>query len=306
MNIKNFNYGSYIIGEIIFDFKNTSASGGKLYPRIYLPLELKLNKLDKVFVTEQKIPKFIINAVKAELYVENYHEKLSDSLLLFNETTFYRSRTNSTRLRLEFPVDHNKIDRIEINRGNDVKLKLKLQFQLGICEAINVVVDNRLTETKYFITDYHISSEDFDIEIPQSYWLKNVLPNLGVGEFFVIELPKGNQELQKAWEYIETAEHAYRNWDSKGVFANCRELGEFLNDKIKNKFGESSFAYSERWQRRFKNYSHFASLDLHLEEKKSKPNNYAPDEVKTYKTDAENMILSAKVITKYAQALLSE
>lgn len=307
INNKDFEYNSFTIGQLTFDFKQASARGGKLYPRLYLPLKLNLNKIDKSYIVEERVPKLAINSLNAGLFVENEQEKLSDSLPIFKDTIFHRNRTNSTVFELEFPLDYNKINLLEIKRGNDINLKLALQFQFGIFEPINVIVDSQLTtEKKYFITGYQTYFSDFNIEIPQSHWLKNVLPNLEVGEFFVIELPKGDIKLKKAWEYIETAEHAYRNWDSKGVFANCRELGEFLNDKIKNKFGESSFTYSERWQRRFKNYSYFASLDLHLEEKKSKPNTYAPDEVKTYKTDAENMILSAKVITKYAQALLSE
>jgi hypothetical protein len=306
MNRKDFRYNSYTIGEIVFNFKNISATGGKLYPRIFLPFELKFNKLDKIYNTEQKIPRFIVNAIKAELCIENSNEKLSDSLLVLNETTFYRDRTNSTNIRLEFPVDHNKIDRIEISRGKDVKLNLQFQFQVGLYEPINVLVDNNLSEIKYFITDYQIIHEDFDIEIPQSYWLKNVLPNLGVGEFFVIELPKGDNKIKEAWQYIETAEHAYRNWDSKSVFANCRELGTLLDGKIKDKFGKTSFAYLERWQRRYKNYNYFASLDLHLEDTKSKSNNYTLEEMKTYKADAENMILSAKILLKYAQELLNE
>ncbi len=306
MNNKEFEYDSFPIGEVPFDFKQASAIGGKLYPRLHLPLKLTLNKIDKSLIEEERIPKLAINSVQAELFVEKETEKLADSKTIFRDTIFHRNKSITTNLPLDFPLDFGKISFLEIKRGNDINLRLKINFQLGIFEPISVMVDSRATEKKYFITDYQIYSSDFKIEIPQTYWLKNVLPNLGVGEFFVIELPTGSNELREAWKYIETAEHAYRNWDSKGVFANCRELGMLLDSKIKNKFGESSFAYSERWQRRFKNYNHFASLDLHLEEKKSKPNNYTLDEVKTYKTDAENMILSAKIILKYAQALLTE
>ena len=306
MNRKDFRYYSYTIGEIIFDFKYTSASGGRLYPRLFLPLNLELKKLDKNLIIEQKIPKFIINSVKAELYVENEPEKLSDSIPIFSEATFYRNRTESANLRFEFPVDHNKIDRIEINRSDDIKLKMAIQFQLAVFEPINYAVDTHLTETKYFITNYRTIYEDFNVEIPQSYWLKNVLPNLGVGEFFVIELPKGTDEIREAWEFISRAEHAFRNWDSKSVFANCRELGELLDGKVKAKFGNSSFSYKERWQRRYDNYTHYASLDLHLEKLKANSNNYNSADLKAYKSDAENMILSAKVLTKYAQELLNE
>ena len=306
MNSKLFKYYTFTIGEITFDFKQTSAMGGNLYPRLYLPLELNLNKIDKSYILEEKVPKLLVNSVKAELFVENESEKLSDSLPIFKDTIFHRDKTNSTTLRLEFPLDHRKINVLEIKRGNDINLKLNLHFQLGVFSPINVMVDSRITERKYFITDYQTSSYDFNIEIPQTYWLKNVLPNLGIGEFFVIELPRGNSELKDAWKYIETAEHAYRNWDSKSVFANCRELGILLDGKIKNKFGKLSFSYLERWQRRYKNYNHFASLDLHLEDTKSKSTTYTLEEMKTYKIDAENMILSGKVILKYAQALLNE
>ena len=146
--------------------------------------------------------------------------------------------------------------------------------------------------------------------IPSSDWIQDYAPKLGLGEYFIVEIPKGNKIIEKAWNYVEGAEDCYRRWDTKGVYANCRDAGSLLDGTINTEFGKDSFIYGERWGRtykRFKNmsFSDFASLDLHLEDIKKSPK-YVPEDVKIDKADAEHVLIVTKALIKYAGELLRE
>lgn len=77
---------------------------------------------------------------------------------------------------------------------------------------------------------------------------------------FHIEIPKGRKTIQEACNYVEKAEECFRNWNTKGVYAYCREIGALLNGTIKGKFGKNSFIYGERWGRTYGRFEHFQLL----------------------------------------------
>lgn len=127
--------------------------------------------------------------------------------------------------------------------------------------------------------------------------MKNILPSLGYLECLLVEIPKNNKILLKAWDYLEKAENAFMRWDTQGVFTNCREVGRILDNEIKNKFGESDSAYTERWGRFYKKgFNHWASLDLHREDIK----------VEVKKADAAHLMLVTKSLIKFVEELLQE
>jgi len=149
-----------------------------------------------------------------------------------------------------------------------------------------------------------------EISIPSSHWIHVYAPKLELGEYFIVEIPKGLKTIQEAWNYIESAEECFRRWDTKGVYANCREAGSLLDRTIEGKFGKDSFVYEKRWghaYKRFKNlsFSDFASLDLHLEDIK-KSQKYSPEDIKIDKADAEHILIVTKALIKYAEELLEE
>jgi len=145
------------------------------------------------------------------------------------------------------------------------------------------------------------------INIGLADWLHDYAPNLGLGEYFIVEIPKGMKLIKDAWVYIEKAEKCFRIWDTKGVYANCRECGKLLDRALQEKLGKDSFAYKERWGRtykRFKNmsFSDFASLDLHIEDIK-KSQRYHLEEIKIDKPDVEHVLIVTKALIKYAEQL---
>lgn len=143
-----------------------------------------------------------------------------------------------------------------------------------------------------------------EIIISSSDWIYDYAPKLGLGEYFVVEIPKGRMVIQAAWSYIEKAEECFRRWDTKGVYAYCREAGTLLDKEIKNKFGDS-FIYNERWGRAFAKFEHLASLDLHIENIK-KSQKYKEEEIKVGRSDAEHLLIITKALIKYTEELLQE
>lgn len=149
----------------------------------------------------------------------------------------------------------------------------------------------------------------FEAKIASSDWINDIAPVLGLGEFFVVEIPKGERTLKDAWAYVDLAEKSLMRWDTKSICANCRNAGDLLDQTLKVSLGESSFAYKERWGRAFArlqgrtSFKDQASIDLHIEDFKK---TYPPEQVKISVADAEYLIIVTKALIKLAQHLISE
>ena len=101
--------------------------------------------------------------------------------------------------------------------------------------------------------DYESSGQRFE-----SSRARHVCPNVGT--------PLGVSTFPEAivWANVDQAEKSYRNWNTKGACANCREPG-FLPDRtVGAKLGKGDFR-SEKWGRAYASFEKLASLDLHLE-----------------------------------------
>ena len=135
-------------------------------------------------------------------------------------------------------------------------------------------------------------------------WVQDYIPKLGLtlGNRIIVEIPSDGKIFQEAMTHLSKAENAYRNWDPKGVFSNCREIGKLLDAQVRQKLGKDNVSYKEIWGRAFGLFEHWASLDLHNEEIKQK---YGDVEVNAGKSDAEYLLLNTKILIKYVQELLT-
>jgi len=140
-----------------------------------------------------------------------------------------------------------------------------------------------------------------EIRIPSTDWIHDYAPKLELGEYFIVEIPKGKGAIEEAWSYVEKAEGCFRTWDTKGVFANCREAGDLLDKTISNRFKNSPTI--KKWKRAIEKFNYSASLDLHVENiKEEKPEGG----IKIGKAEAEHIIIITKALIKYAEELLGE
>ncbi|MDA8056200.1 MAG: hypothetical protein M0Z77_11230 [Thermoplasmatales archaeon] len=152
-------------------------------------------------------------------------------------------------------------------------------------------------------------SLNLECKIPSADWIHDLSPLLGLGEYFVVEVPSGDKIVKGAWELVRKAEESYRQWGSPGVAGNCRLVGQSLDAEIKNKYGDSSFVYNERWGRIYKGFDYWVSMPLHLEGIKNEGTggrSYKKEEVKAGETDAEIMLVVTKSLIKYAEGLITE
>lgn len=240
--------------------------------------------------------------LQASLFIGQQPRRIADSDTIFDPVE-YRNRNVDRSCRLEFPLDFNRIKVIEAGRVGDIGFKVDLRFMIARQQSL-MVSNGQQPQPQDFLTGFEDKTESLAFTIPQSYWVKSVLPSLSLNKIYLLEIPEGNTIIQEAWKYIETAEAAFRNWNSKEVFGNCREAGTLVDRLLKAKFGDD-FTYNERWGRAYAKFTHMASLDLHLEDLK-KSLKYPPDSIKTDKIDAEQLIIRTKTLVKYAGELLNE
>ena len=150
-------------------------------------------------------------------------------------------------------------------------------------------------------------------KIPSSDWINDFVPLLGLGRYFIVEIPEGKHSLGHAWEILNEAEKAFRRWNAKAVMDNCRLVGQYLDGQIKEKFGENSFAYNERWGRIYaagtKGFSGWTALASHIEDIKingTGGRTYPEDDIKVSSSDAEAALFFTKLLIKYCEELLKE
>ena len=270
--------------QIFIDPANISANSGLEYPRIIIPIRLELNPIKE---SSARVTNFIILNTTAELFLEDKHLKISDSAFGSYPYKVFTERLNTT-YSLEFPLNYKRISKIEENRRDNLTLQLNLHFTIGLYE-------------QNFIGSIENSYVQMGFEIEQSYWVKNILPALNYSEYFLIEIPKGDKLINEAWAYVVKADGCYERWDTKGVFANCREMGSLLDRIVKEKLSNDPNII--KWERSFSKFDHFVSLFLHVEDVKgNKPNG----DIIVNKNDSEHILINSKVLLKYAENLLRE
>ena len=137
------------------------------------------------------------------------------------------------------------------------------------------------------------------IRIPSLDWIHDFVPKLGLGEYFIVEIPKGKEVITEAWDYVEKAEECYRQWDTKGAYANCREVGKLLSRTIKQEFRNDPII--KKWKRAIEKFDKLTSLDLHEEDiKEEEPKG----EILVGRPEVEHILIVTKALIKYAGELV--
>jgi hypothetical protein len=140
-----------------------------------------------------------------------------------------------------------------------------------------------------FTVEHKISGPD---------WTHDFVPRFGLRTRFLVEIPKSGPGFPDAEKYLQSAEAALEKWDTKSIYANCREVASNLDAVLRTDLGPTSFAYKERWRRAYEGFNHRASLDLHLDGIKS---NYPGDRTaEVSRADCEALLFSTKILLKYA------
>jgi hypothetical protein len=245
---------------------------------------------------------------KALDYLENSrkrNKKGNVKLILNLHVKFLKSRTSISHLHAIDPHSIGLTPKVRLSSGREEigKIVVYAYDSEFIAQSPNQwILSGDKSPVFLELKECPLKAE---ITISSSDWIYDYAPKLGLGEYFVVEIPKGRMVIQDAWSYIEKAEECFRRWDSKGVYAYCREAGKLLNNEIEKKFGKNSFIYNERWGWSYAKFEHLASLDLHIEDIK-RSQKYQEEEIKVGRSDAEHLLIITKALIKYAEELLQE
>jgi hypothetical protein len=272
------------------------AEGGPIYPRLVVPLQLDLTPGGGQFNQG-----YVTLAVECGLFLDGHGFKISDATPIANILRVQNPGFRAT-WNLEFPLDHFRLKAVEAKRHGDLKLRLDLFFFVAL--VTRAVLPDKLNQgTTEFITGFEKVQSQLYVVVPQSDWAGKILPALGSNSYFIVEIPTQNEHIAGAWTLIEKAENAFDRWDTKAVFANCREAAKALTSLVHKHQAQDSFLKDERWNRAVKEFNHFSSLDLHLEEIRAK-GQYPADQVRIEKPDAECLLIIVKALAKFAEELV--
>ena len=277
-------------GRLRVEPTELKAEGGPFFPRLTVPIRLDLSP-----VNTSQMNCFTTITVECGLFIDGYQSKVSEAIAIAQHHTV---RSNvSLPWTLEFPLDPFRVNGIEAMRHGD----LKLRFDLALIVALVNRVQGPQGQTEV-LTGLERSNSQIYVEVPQSHWVGKVLPALGSNKYFLVEVPTQNDHTSSAWTLIQKAESAFGRWDTKAVFAHCREAASALTSLIEKNRSGDSFAKQERWGRAVKEFNHFASLDLHLEDIRA-GTTHSSEQVKIEKIDAECLLIFTKALAKYAEEL---
>ena len=291
--------GGYNVVAVQIDPARARGEGGPEYPRLVIPINLTL--MPELVHGRERY--FYILGVRHTLHLSGRVHKFADAIDNFSPLKMSYANQKSVH-ELEFPLDAARLRLMEESRrGGNMTLAVRLRYDLGFCDDF-LVRGGEKQEAVRVVTDVYSPSAELPFDIPQSQWISNVLPGLGQPEYFLMEIPKGDRILEDAWRYLDEAENSYRNWNTKGAYANCRELGSLLNRTVVGKYGKDDFR-SAKWSRAYASFENLASLDLHLEDIK-KSESLSPADVKVFRADVEHLLFRTRCLLKYAQELLAE
>ncbi len=294
--------GGFAVGgvsnnRVRIDATAIRGEGGPVYPRLVVPVQLDLNpgggQLNQGYVTL---------TVEGGLFLDGHGLKVSDATPIANILKVQNPSFMAT-WNLEFPLDPFRLKAVEARRHGDLKLRFDLSFIVAL--LVRTILPDKANQVATdLITGFEKNQSQLHVEVPQSHWAGKILPALGSNSYFIVEIPTRNEHIAGAWALIEKAESAFDRWDTKAVFAHCREAATALTSLVEKHHAQNSFLRDERWNRAAKQFNHFASLDLHLEGIKAK-SNYTSDHVRIEKPDAECLLIFVKALAKYAEELLA-
>ncbi len=301
MNTTQITIRGNVVANLGIEPTMVNGDGGPRCPRLVIPINIQ-SRSAPPWALDYKIMSLI--ALQCSLCTD------SISNFIFAEGSkllgTYLSPESSQNIELSIPLDPYRLKELERYRSSgDLKLRLVTEL-IVLLPSGN---DNRLKEDsnrpRLLLSEIFSIREKINFEIPRSIWIERILPNLKDSNTELIEVPLGKGRLQEAYRYLEVAEEAYHRWDTKSVYVHCREMATALDRIVRQRLSSDKFSVEERWNRAYERFNNLASLDLHLEDIK-KSTAVDAQQVIIDRRDADFVLLSAKILLKYANELLPE
>lgn len=221
--------GMYSVAQADIKVTEINGAGGSASPQLWLPVTIHVSH----------------GAMKPH---EGFEFIAMDGELRLNGLPFVRSsrrpvgfvlqpRFNTLKNQLytlEFPLNAVGVAALEKARaGGNLKLRLEVNLEVLQLHALNVPTSEPLVETVWGQAGRHRLNLGIDIEIPRSVWIERVLPRIGFGEIYLIELPavavENNPVLSHAFEALRQAQELHKAGLFSEAVGKCRvALEEFF------------------------------------------------------------------------------
>lgn len=229
-------FQSYRIGDLSVDSTGVHGRYGPDFPEISIQSNLTLRPHDPAPRGDEPPHSYTAIELTGELRL--------------------RSAPGSNKKELPVCRLHSDFGPVHIDRSRDETLTLKGRLSpQEVSQIERYRREGDLHLTVVHILSFHFPDppskyNDFSrldgsvrVNVPRSHWTDNVYPALGGREIFVVEIPKGPQPIERAWEKIEDAKQAFSNWSTEGTMIACRAAADLLQDAMKEHYGEDSCVY---------------------------------------------------------------
>jgi hypothetical protein len=210
-----------MVGKVSFETQQIHAMGGPDFPKLVFSIELHLSPFRSGDQGQQLYP-LTWMFLTAELFSPEQRAVARARL----DVNAYAdgSYAFETQVRLEVPLDLMTLERIERARDGDLRVALKLDGYIAVHNP------NKTGVMRFEVTRI----DPIVFTIPQSHWVKQLLPQLGYGSLELIEvriangalpagIPKAVEEIRKARAYLVDGD-----WDKAA--AHCRMTLETILD----------------------------------------------------------------------------
>jgi len=235
----DFTLHSFIIVRMEIEPATLIGIGGPEYPRLLVPLKISLNPYAQHANQKDDL---LILGLRGELALE-LQQKISDSVSR-PFVRLVREFPSEAWAHLEFPLASQVLERIEETRQGD--LRFRCDFQLEVTTFGTLRFGGNPDKALPSLPDIHALTTDCVIEVPQSVWIEKVLPGLGYGKVYWIELPaislEACAELDHSFKALQQAERRFKFGDYDEAVAHCRKALEPIRrelQKLKTKSGDA-------------------------------------------------------------------
>ncbi|TET47496.1 hypothetical protein E3J62_01310 [candidate division TA06 bacterium] len=231
MAIKDLVIRTHSDSKIQVDPTEIKGGGGPGYPRLFVPVRLDLNRIPRPQETPQN---YVVLSLQCGLLLLEDNLKIADASPGFIPYKVNLPHAYVTPV-IQFPLDLYRIKKIEESRKDDLKIRLDVQLIVGIYESFILQVEGGV-RTEDALSDFTSTSVQLDLEVPQSHWVREVLPSLGYGEITLIELPTPKQiiaeELSGSISALAQAQECLSMGNYDEAVACCRRAVEPIKGKI--------------------------------------------------------------------------
>ncbi|MBL0047468.1 MAG: hypothetical protein IPP32_05140 [Bacteroidetes bacterium] len=182
---------------------------------------------------------FDVSSIKFSLSLNNTAVSETVEFTGFSVDEKQPKKEHKESKTIMLPLSEKEISFIEKNRKGD--LVFRLRFTGLVTNRKNSPIKTspvQLIKVDYDAPFCSIFESYIDFEIPQSQWVKSVLPKLNYNNFKLIEVPLHHQHLKEIYSGIflefEKADEYFKNHNYNDCIGACRKTHDKIHEELKN------------------------------------------------------------------------